>query len=256
MSLRGLVSQNKPKELRKAFRRRPKCGEMIDIHGQTILMFAIRQKRPECAKVIASITSKSFINLKERANRGSTALHLAVKNNYYDLVRYLVKKGANPKIYDAESHTSLSLAAGKHRKDIRLFLSSILSNAWRRTYWSPKIHLGAPPTFRKEVLQFVRINWKLKLLSRDTMGIMFEWLLELHRHEIYDKKCEYFYRCVESNNILMPNVILEAEVPVILEERNRCVGITNVGERCKQRIRNGINKCWRHLKLRPTLSEK
>lgn len=233
-SLRELVCQNKPDTLKAAIRTTNIGYAKLyahtlngDCHGQTLLMYAIRKKRPECAMVIATeVAGGTYLNKREQANRGSTALHLAAQKGYYDLVVWMVRHGADVNIYDAESHTPLSLArAGPTRS----FLMSVSSDLWKRWRWRPRFHLGCPPEFQSEAKAFAGVNWRLRLVSKDILSVVLEWLLELHRREFRN----------------------EGELPYYFDpnqdqEPSRCTAITKKGTRCKFRVKYGMKVCAKH----------
>lgn len=198
-----------------------------DTHGQTLLMYAVRKNREECALILAHELDAPFFNLRERANRASTALHLAAQKGYYNLVTYLVKNGADPGIYDAEGHTPLSLAVGPDRKRVRDYLWAVTSGAWTRQKWSPRIHMGCPPKFHNEAFGIACVNHHYRCMSKDVMAVVLDWLLELHRRERRGEMGIYF--------------------PQSQRELQQCAAMTKKGIQCKmkEKLNNG-GKCWRH----------
>ena len=197
-----------------------RCGNLIDVHGQTLLMYAIRAKSSDCAHVILKhMQDARLVNYKETANRGSTALHLAVQNNDFTLVAALVKAGGDVTIQDAMSHTPLSLAGGPGRRKIRMFLSGL----WKKRKWSAFIHPGTPPSFQREAMALAKVNWKLRAMSKDVMGKVLETLLELHRREFAGRDPRYLSPVVDK----------------------RCIGITTKGTRCKLNAKK-FGRCRQH----------
>ena len=249
LPMKSLIKRDLPKELDKQFRNKLfQKYELVDIHGQTLLMYAIRAKKVECAKVCLKHISLSDLNRKERANRGSTALHLAVQFCYHDLVCDIVKKGANVKIRDAELHTPLSLSSGKERYRIKLFLS----NAWRRRKWSPLIHEGTPLPFQKESITLAKINWKLRLMSRDVLSLVLESLLELHRREFNNETCKYgkleFIPTLQSISKCKQGKRRKRQKTKIISKK-QCNAKTKNGDQCKltASVQSYFSdKCWIH----------
>lgn len=233
-----LICANEPAKLRKMFGNVDALiqyrDQFIDQHGQTLLMYAIRKRRPECARIVASQFQTMYINEKERANRGSTALHLAAQQRYYPLVCLLVKLGANPLIPDEESHTAISLS-GEPR--IRSFLSGV----WQRNRWSPALHSATPYEFQLEAAAFAGVNWHFRALTKDALHCVMEALLELHRREYRGERALYSTtiapRSAQAQRLHYAN-------------RHQCVGITKKGVRCKANVEHhDVNHCWRHTNL-------
>ena len=164
----------------------------IDSHGQTLLTYAIRRQRTECAMVIATSFDEDFINIKETSNLCNTALHLAVKHENFKLVEFLVKQGANIATRNERRELPISLARGQYKQKLKFisFLKSMSYDEWKKFKWSPRIHLRTPPDFRNEAFMLVKINWRLKILSKDTLGLVLEALLEMYRKEFSKVKNE------------------------------------------------------------------
>lgn len=78
-----------------------------DKAGRTTLMNAIIDKNYDKAKNLINNDSK---NINEADNQGFTALHFAVQNNDYEMVKYLIEKGANVNIQDKYGNIPLSRA--------------------------------------------------------------------------------------------------------------------------------------------------
>jgi ankyrin repeat protein len=68
------------------------------------------------ANVNAQVTGTKTYSLRvsraPSANEGKTALHVAAQAGRVDLVRYLLGKGANPELLDADGHKPIDLVAG------------------------------------------------------------------------------------------------------------------------------------------------
>jgi ankyrin repeat protein len=62
------------------------------------------------AQVTGTFTYSMRVTRAPSANEGKTALHLAAEKGKADVVRYLLQKGANTQIADAEGHKPLDLA--------------------------------------------------------------------------------------------------------------------------------------------------
>src|SRR5690242_7396654 len=60
----------------------------------------------------------NHIDVNAQDGEGKTALHWASELNDVNLVRILLKAGANPNIKDRFSNTPLTLAADKYQRDI------------------------------------------------------------------------------------------------------------------------------------------
>lgn len=224
LSIKEVICNNFYQELeRRLSTGKCKRHELIDAHGQTLLMYCIRACKPQCALVCVKHL-RVLLNRKELANRGSTALHLAVKKSYYNLVCALVRAGAKKDIRDAEGHTPLSLAAGPERNLIRDFLIG----TWLVRKWSPAVHRGSPMEFHREAVTMAQINWKKKWLSKDMFYLLMETLLELHRREHARK----------------PSLYITASP---LGKKPKCAAMTKKGRRCKNLVApHQVDKCHRH----------
>ena len=164
--------------------------QIINAHGQTLLTYAIRRQMTECAMVIATLFDEDFINIKETSNLCNTALHLAVKHENFKLVEFLVKQGSNIATRNEKGELPISLARGHYKQKFISFLKSMSYDEWRKFKWSPKIHSKTPPDFRNEAFMLVKINRRLKILSKDTLGLVLEALLEMYRKEFSKVKNE------------------------------------------------------------------
>lgn len=70
------------------------------------------------------IKSRSLHFLQEQRN-GRGALHLAVDQQNYSLVKLLLKKGADPNLLTSGGHTPFHLTYGRDNDDIRKELYSL-----------------------------------------------------------------------------------------------------------------------------------
>ena len=64
----------------------------------------------------------SDINLNEKDNDGVTALHAAVDCGFIKIVEFLLKRGVNPNVKNAQGHTPLFLAKRSGAKEIEALL--------------------------------------------------------------------------------------------------------------------------------------
>jgi ankyrin repeat protein len=61
------------------------------------------------AQVTGTKTYSMRVSRAPSANEGKTALHVAAQTGRLDLVRYLLGKGANPDLVDADGHKAIDL---------------------------------------------------------------------------------------------------------------------------------------------------
>ena len=73
------------------------------------------------AQVTGTFTYSMRVSRAPSANEGKTAPHVAAESGKTDLVRYLLQKGANREIKDAEGHKAIDLV-GKTAAEIRSLL--------------------------------------------------------------------------------------------------------------------------------------
>ena len=67
------------------------------------------------AQVIGTQTYSMRVSRAPSANEGKTALHVAAQAGRVDLIRYLLDKGANPEIVDADGHKAIDLVGASGR---------------------------------------------------------------------------------------------------------------------------------------------
>jgi hypothetical protein len=67
------------------------------------------------AQVIGTKTYSMRVSRAPSANEGKTALHVAAQAGRVDLVRYLIDKGTNPEIVDADGHKAIDLVSANGR---------------------------------------------------------------------------------------------------------------------------------------------
>ena len=67
------------------------------------------------AQVIGTKTYSMRVSRAPSANEGKTALHAAAQAGRVDLVRYLLDKGTNPEIVDADGHKAIDLVSSNGR---------------------------------------------------------------------------------------------------------------------------------------------
>jgi ankyrin repeat protein len=65
------------------------------------------------AEVTGTMTYTMRVSRAPSANEGKTALHVAAESGKMDLVRYLLDKGADTELADAEGHKAIDLVAAK-----------------------------------------------------------------------------------------------------------------------------------------------
>ena len=70
--------------------------------GNTALHIAIKSKQEQCALLLIN---EPKIDLNIQNNEGQTALHIASVKKEINVVKALLKKGANPKILDNKGNT-------------------------------------------------------------------------------------------------------------------------------------------------------
>jgi len=92
------------------------------------------------AQVTGTKTYSMRVSRAPSANEGRTALHVAAQAGRADLVRYLIDKGINPEIVDAEGHKAIDLvgmgaqaaapptAGGRRSSDAQAELRTIIQN--------------------------------------------------------------------------------------------------------------------------------
>jgi ankyrin repeat protein len=71
------------------------------------------------AQVSGTLTYSMRVSRAPSANEGKTALHIAAETGKADLVRYLLQKGANTEIADADGKKPFDLVAGDGQAEIR-----------------------------------------------------------------------------------------------------------------------------------------
>lgn len=91
-----------------------------DIHkknatGETPLSLTAVNGHVEMAELLLSKDAKMIDGVN---NKGESVLHLAVKRNKLELVKYLISKGVNINLKDSEGNTPLSLAVGRSHEPI------------------------------------------------------------------------------------------------------------------------------------------
>ncbi len=88
----------------------PSLASITDIHGQTILHWAVGQKDNEITKKIITIMNPSDVVKKAEGNDDITALDIAVYNGNHDIIDILQLKGRTlshePVTSDEDSHSS------------------------------------------------------------------------------------------------------------------------------------------------------
>lgn len=87
--------------------------------GKTVLMIASAKGY---LKIVQSVLKQNGVALEDKDNYGNTALLLAILNGHYDVVLYLVSKGANLKAKSNYEKTSLMYAASYGHLKIAQYL--------------------------------------------------------------------------------------------------------------------------------------
>jgi ankyrin repeat protein len=80
-----------------------------------------KEKAPQLTEVKELLTQGAKINHVPEFTK-ETALHLAAKHGHLQIVKYLVEKGANTKLYNFKGYTAGQLAERSHYDDVAEFL--------------------------------------------------------------------------------------------------------------------------------------
>eukprot|EP00730_Choanoeca_flexa_P008470 TRINITY_DN12492_c0_g1_i1.p1 TRINITY_DN12492_c0_g1~~TRINITY_DN12492_c0_g1_i1.p1 ORF type:complete len:176 (+),score=20.98 TRINITY_DN12492_c0_g1_i1:65-592(+) len=93
-----------------------------DRDGYTALHYVARYNQPELCKAL--ISSGCDVNATTRLGK-ATPLHRAAITGQTDVIRVLLRRGANPMLQDDDGQTAAHKAAmGKHRDCLQLLLSA------------------------------------------------------------------------------------------------------------------------------------
>lgn len=102
-----LIRGDSPEKLRKYLAKNADELERIGPHGQTPLIHAAYEGRPEMLRVILEFNP----NLEAQSSMGNTALHLAADRSYVQIVTALLEAGASTDIINNRGETAKGLAS-------------------------------------------------------------------------------------------------------------------------------------------------
>lgn len=191
----------------------PRATEDIDIHGRSLLHYAVELDMLDEAK---KLIAKGFnVNLKDA--KGETSLHLAIRHNKENIVKYLIQVPDCDLIAtNARGQTTQMLASKKSSRQIELLIiSSCKDYSENLDKWeNALIHYAAMRDVAEKVKELVEHGVNINL----TNGI---GNTALHEAIIFNSAKVFSYLLSQENcDILTKNDDNETPITLAYEKKN------------------------------------